>query len=294
LVSCRPPDAHADLGGCVISDRTPSRFLRWVVVLGVAGAVLYLAGSTHASNVGLNAYGAGFKFSPTRSGSGRQAAALVFTEHLTARGSDGNRTAPLTHIKAVLYGAGFNWRGFPLCSFATISRALSDTECPSGALIATGAIAATLGPEADASVAAPGTVSCDPVLHLWNGGRGKVVFFVEEQGPNHLCANGAIETGDVGPFAGTVRQVGRELVLDTPIPNYVSFPLGGIEAGLTSETLHYLDVTRIVGGKTVPEIAATGCEKGERPYSVTFTAEGAPGARPQSSTITGAQPCAGG
>ena len=51
---------------------------------------------------------------------------------------------------------------------------------------------------------------------------------------------GGLTTGAVRPYTGTVKTVGKTLVMDTPIPAYVSFPLSGVEGSLTSETLHCL------------------------------------------------------
>jgi hypothetical protein len=253
--------------------------------------VLCAAVSAYAATGGLNTYGATLKFSPNAAGSGKAPAAIGFTESYTAGGTGGNRTAPLTDIKTTVYGAVSNGKSFPTCSFAKISAAKSDAGCPKGAEIATGSITAILGPETDTSASAPGTAPCDPLLHVWNAGQGKVVFFFVDQGPSHLCASGAIMTGQVGPYTGTVKTVGKNLVLDTPVPAYVSFPLAGVEGSLTSLTLHYLKATTTVHGKSVAGIASVGCKAGKRPYSVTFTAESAPGAAPQSSTVTGTQKC---
>jgi hypothetical protein len=265
--------------------------LRRIVVIGTALAVLVAAVSAYAATSGLNTYTAKVSFSPNKAGSGRAPSAIGFTEKYTASGTGGNRTAPLTNIKTVVYGAVTNGKSFPTCSFAKISAAKSDASCPKKAEIATGAITAILGPEATPSASAPGTASCDPLLHVWNAGQGKVVFFFVDQAPSHLCFNGAITTGTVGPYTGTARTVGKNLVLNTPVPGYVSFPLNGVEGSLTSLTLHYLNLTSTVKGKTVAYTASTGCKAGKRPYSVTFSAESAPGAAQQSSTVSGTQKC---
>jgi hypothetical protein len=263
---------------------------RIVVVLGTALVVLCAAVSAYAATGGLNTYGATLKFSPSKAGSGKAPAAVGFTQSYTAGGTGGNRTAPLTDVKTTVYGLVSNGRNFPTCSFAKISAAKSDAGCPKGAEIAKGSITAILGPVADPSASAPGTLSCDPLLHVWNAGQGKLVYFFVTA-PGHACANGAITTGQVGPYPGTVKTVGKNLVMDTPVPGYVSFPLAGVEASLTGETLHWLKATTKVHGKTVAAIASVGCKGGKRPYSVTFTAESAPGAAPQSSTVTGTQKC---
>jgi hypothetical protein len=265
--------------------------MRRIVVLGAALAVVLCAAvSAYAATGGINTYSAKLSFSPNAAGTSSAPAAVGFKQSYIAGGTGGNRTAPLTNIKTTIYGLRADGKDFPTCSFAQISSAKSDAGCPRGAMIATGAITATLGPLSDTTSSASGTLPCDPVLHVWNAGQGKVVYFFVDQG-SHTCAGGAITTGTVGPFPGTVNTVGKNMVMNTPIPSYVSFPLAGIEGSLTGETLQWMKVTKKVHGKTVAAISSTGCKGGKRPYSVTFTAETAPGAAPQSSTVTGTQKC---
>jgi hypothetical protein len=262
--------------------------LRRLVVIATALAVLIGAVSAYAATSGLNTYTAKLSFSPNKAGSGKAPSAISFTEKYTAGGNNGNRTAPLTDIKTTIYGLASSWKSFPTCSEAKIANAHSDAGCPKGAEIASGGITAILGPEADPSSSAPGTAPCNPVLDVWNGGQGKAVFFFVDPSPT-TCAG--LTTGAVPPYTGTIKTVGKNLVLDTPIPGYVSFPLSGVEGSLTSLTLHYTKLTTKVKGKTVAYNASTGCKAGKRPYSVTFTAESAPGAAPQSGTVTGTQKC---
>jgi len=262
--------------------------LRRIVVIGTALAVLIGAVSAYAATSGLNTYSAKVSFSPNKAGSGSAPSAISFTEKYTAGGTSGNRTAPLTGIKTTIYGLVSNWKSFPTCSEAKIAAAHSDTSCPKGAKIASGGITAILGPVSAPSASAPGTAPCDPVLDVWNGGHGKAVFFFVDPSPT-TCAG--LTTGAVPPYTGTIKTVGKNLVLDTPIPSYVSFPLTGVEGSLTSLTLHYAKLTNTVKSKSVAYNASTGCKAGKRPYSVTFTAESGPGAAPQSSTVSGTQKC---
>jgi hypothetical protein len=90
---------------------------------------------------------------------------------------------------------------------------------------------------------------------------------------------------------GKIKTVGKTMVLDTPIPSYVSFPLGpnAIEGSLTSETLHWLKVTKKVGGKTVAFAQSVACTHGKRPYSHTFTAK--MNGQSQSDTLSGTLTC---
>ncbi len=248
--------------------------LRRIVVIATALAVLAGAVSAYAATGGLNTYAAKIAFSPNKA-----KAASGFTERYTATGNNGNRTAPLTDIKTTIYGLKANTKGKPTCSAAKIANAHSDAGCPKGALVATGSITAILGPVAFPSASTPGTIPCNPLLHAWNGGPGKLVFFFVDQAPNHTC--GPIQTGGVPPFVGTVKQVGKNLVQDTPIPAYVSFPITGVEGSLTGEVLRYSKSYH----------SSVGCKKGKRPYSVSFTAESAPGSAPETQTVTGTQKC---
>jgi hypothetical protein len=265
--------------------------LRRIVVVATALAVLTAAASAFAATGGINTYTASLKFSPNSKGSSSAPAALGFTQKYVAGGTAGNRTAPLVDIKTKIYGLVSDGKDFPTCSAAKIGAAGNDTVCPKGALVATGAITAILGPVANQSSSAPGQLPCDPVLDAWNGGQGKIVYFFVDEG-SHLCANGAITTGTVGPFTGSVKTVGKNLVMDTPIPPYVSFPIAGIEGSLTSETLTWKNLSKkLKNGKTAHYGMSVACKGGSRPYSVTFSAEAAPGAAPSSSTVSATQKC---
>jgi hypothetical protein len=263
--------------------------LRRIVVIATALAVLVAAVSAYAATGALNTYSASLKFKPNKPGKGTAPVAVAFTQIYHADGNNGNRTAPLTNVKTKIYGLKADGKDFPTCSLTKIANAHSDAGCPKGALLASGSITALIGPQTDQSSAATlGT--CDPLLHAWNGGQGKIVFFFVEA-PGHLCLNGAITTGEVGPFPGTVKTVGKTLVMNTPIPPYVSFP-AGLEGSLTSETLHWKKLTKTLkNGKTVASNASVGCKHGKRPYSITFTAENGPGGAQETQTVSGTQKC---
>ena len=266
--------------------------MRRIVVVATAVAVLVAAASAFAATGGLNSYTASMKFSPNKAGSGKAPSALAYTQKYVAGGTNGNRTAPLTDIKTKTYGLVTDGKDFPTCSVAKIEQAGTDAGCPKGALVATGSITATLGLATDQSSSAPGQLSCNPSLHAWNAGQGKVVFFfiAPATGP-HACAGGALTTGGIQPFVGTFKTVGKNLVLDTPIPQKVSFPLPGYEGSLTSETLNWKKLsTTLKNGKTVRYSASVACKGGKRPYSVQFTAQVGAGS-PVSQTVTGTQKC---
>ncbi|HUA72064.1 MAG TPA: hypothetical protein VMA96_13305 [Solirubrobacteraceae bacterium] len=260
--------------------------MRRIVVVATAVAVLVAAASAYAATGGLNSYTATLKFSPNKAST-----PLGFTQKYIANGTSGNRTAPLTDIKTVIYGVKSDGKDFPTCSKAKIVAAGNDTVCPKAALVATGSVTAILGPAADQSASAPGQLPCDPVLDVWNAGQGQLTYFFVDEG-SHTCAGGAITTGEVGPFTGTVKTVGKNLVMDTPIPSYVSFPLSGVEGSLTSETLIWKNASiKLKNGKTAHFGTSVACKGGKRPYTVTFTAETGPGGTSSSTPVTGVQKC---
>jgi hypothetical protein len=262
--------------------------LRRIVVVATALAVLAGAVSAFAATGGFNTYTTKFKFAPNKAGSGKVPSALGFTQHYTADGTNGNRTAVLTDIKTKIYGVVTDGKDFPTCSLAKIAAAKSDSGCPKGALVASGAITALVGPPGDPSLSNPNVLPCNPRLHAWNGGQGKVVYFFVEQAPNHVCLRGAITTGFIGPFQGTAKTVGKTLVMDTPIPPAVSFPLGN-EGSLTSETLNWKKLTTTVHAKTVAYGASVACKNGKRAYSETFTAQ--MNGQSQTDTVSATQKC---
>ena len=259
--------------------------MRRIIIIGTALAALIGAGVAYAA---LNTYGANSKFSPSKAGSSRSPSPIAWTENYQASGTGGNRTAPLTDVKWKIYGLVSNGKDFPTCSLAKIAAAKSDSGCPHGAMISNGSITSVIGPTADPSANASGTVECDPILHEWNAGQGKVVLFFVIQPPNHACDG--LTTGAVGPYQATAKQQGKFWVLDTPVPRYVSFPLGGIEGSV--KTLHeaHMRLTKKVHGKTVAYLASVGCKAGKRPWSVSFTAESASGAK-ETSSVSGKAKC---
>jgi hypothetical protein len=242
--------------------------------------VLIAAASAFADS-GINSYTATLKFSPNKAKT-----ALGFTQQYVANGTNGNRTAPLTDIKTVIYGMKSDGKDFPTCSVSKIATAGNDTGCPKGALVASGSVSAIIGPSNNQSSSAPDQLPCNPLLDVWNAGQGKLVFFFVDKG-SHTCAGGALTTGSVGPFPATVKTVGKNLVMDTPVPSFVSFPLAGVEASLTSETLNWKNLS----SGTHHYGTSVACKGGKRPYSVTFTAETGPGAAPSQTTVNAVQKC---
>jgi hypothetical protein len=263
--------------------------LRRIVLIATALGVLVAAGAAYAA---INSYTATLSFSSKKAGTAAKPVPVSYSQNIVAKGTNGNRTAVLTDIVTKIYGLKADGKDFPTCTAAKIGAAGNDTGCPKGAMVATGAITAAVGAANNFTVAGS---ACDPLLHVWNGGQGKLSFFFVDQAPNHECLGGALKTGQVGPYPATYKTQGKFLVVDVPVPNYVSFPAPGVAGSLESEHLTWLKVTKKVKGKTMAATASVGCLKGKRPYTTTFTANlptstGAPGPN-EVQTVKASAPC---
>ncbi len=259
--------------------------MRRIVIIGTALAVLLAAVSAYAAASGANTYTAKLSFSPSRAGSRSKPSPLAFVENYAAKGASGNRAAPLVDIKTTIYGMVSNAKYFPTCSAAKIEAAKNDNVCNPRAMVASGPVTAMLGPT---DLTKPGT-PCDPLLHVWNGGPGKLVFFFITNA-THTC--GGLHTGATAPYPGFVRQQGNNLVTDVPLPPDVSTRAGnqtGVYGSLIQEVLTWRRLITKVHGKAVAYNASVACKNGKRPWSVKFTAVN--NGVKQSSTVSGASKC---
>ena len=248
-----------------------------------AVAVMLVAASTAFAAV--NNYNATYKFSGKK-GTASKPAALSFDQLIKVTpGTAGNRTGILHTIKTTIQGVKVDTKGFPTCTASKINAASNDNKCSKKALVATGAIKATLGSATDFTQAG---AACDPLLHVWNGGKGKLIFFFVDQG-SHQCLGGQLHTGQVGPWTAKYKQAGKNLDVTIPIPNTVDYPLGtsGGEVGsLSYERLAWK--SQSMNGKS--DIVSTGCKSSKRSYSFTFNAS-LPGQSAETKTTKGKAAC---
>jgi hypothetical protein len=263
--------------------------LRRIVVIATAVAALAAAATAYAA---INTYTATYSFTSKSAGTAAKPVPVGFTQKLTATGTNGNRTAVLLNIKSTIYGLKVDGKDFPTCSFNKISTDKNDNKCPHNALVATGSIVAQIGGVTDFSV--PGA-NCNPLLHVWNAGQGKLVFFFVISG-SHQCVG--LHTGSTGPYPATYKTVGKNLVVNVPIPNYINYPEPGVAGSLASEDLVWLKHTTKVKvhgkKKTVAAIESVACKGSKRPYSTQFTAT-LPTAGPakEVDTVKGSAKCKG-
>jgi hypothetical protein len=276
-------------GRCSPANKEEKLKSRRILAIAIALGVFGIAGVAYAAS--LNTYTAKFTFTSKKAGTAKKPVPIGFTQDLTAKSSTaGNRTAVLLDLKTTMYGVKVSPAGFPTCSLSKIAAAKNDTGCPKGAEVATGSITALVGPETDfTNAGAP----CNPFLHVWNGGGGKLTFFfVDTTGQTpHSCLGGALTTGSVGPYPGTLKKSGPNLVLNVPIPTYVDFPTTGFAGSLTGEHLKWAKLTRTVKGKPVGFFSSVGCKSGKRPLSQAFTATASQTGPQQTSTVKSTVPC---
>lgn len=260
--------------------------MRRIVLAGSAALVIALVAAA-AAYAAINTYTANVSFTSKAAGTPAKPATVGFTLNLSAKGTNGNRTAVLHNLTTKIYGIKADGKDFPTCSVSQISAAHTDTGCPKAAEVATGYITATLGSSTNFQAAG---AACDPLLDVWNGGPGKLVFFFVDT-PTHQCLGTVEKTGDVGPYPGSVSTKGKYLVVSVPVPPYVNSPVPGLSGSLETEHLVWKKATAKVKGKTVALFSSIGCQGKKRPYSQSFTATLPTTNQTATNTVTGSAAC---
>lgn len=254
--------------------------MRRIIIIGTAVAVLVGAASASAA---LNSYTANIKVTGG-AGTPSNPVPVGFTESFGAANLTAGKVAsPLTDIKTTIYGLESNAGKFPTCNGNTISTSKTDSFCPSKAEIATGPVNAKLGSPA---LMETGSVPCNPFLHVWNGGAGKQWYFFTTGGANQ-CAG--LRTGQTQAYPGSVKESGKNMVIDVPLPSYVSTMVAhqhNLYGSLIKEVLSFRKITETVHGKTIGLTQSIGCKAGKRPWTVQFTAVGS-----GTTTVKGSAPC---
>jgi hypothetical protein len=256
--------------------------LRRIIITGTALVVLAGAGAAYAA---FNSYaGSNLKISKG-AGSKVRPVALSMVETLKASAPAGDRAAPLTDIKVVIYGVRLDVGKLPTCSDAKIEQKKTSPtgNCPKGSLIATGRVHALLGPATTPSAAA--STPCNPYLNVFNGGPKTQVFYFYTK---HLGDCGSLTTGATAPYDGHISYKGATAVIDVPLPPDISTKVAGqpgLYGSLIAETLTY---AKKVAGRVY--MAGVGCKKGKRPWSITFTATDYGGGS-ETQTVRGSSKC---
>jgi len=260
--------------------------LRRIIIIGTTFVVLAGAAVAYAA---FNNY-TGTKISFTSSGAGSKTKPLAVgeLEHLQANAPAGDRAAPLTNIKVTIYGAQLNGKLFPKCTDSMIeaNQTKFDAACPSGSRIGSGPVHALLGPPTNPSQSAG--ITCDTVLHVYNGGATTQVFFFTEPNPQNC---GGLRTGATKPYDGHISRQGNNLVVNVPLPKDISTQVPNAAVGfygsLITETLTF--PRKVAHGRGYMEFI--GCKNGKRPWSVTYTAQDYNNGGSETQTVKGSAKC---
>lgn len=262
--------------------------MRRIIIIGTALAVLVGATAAYAA---FNSYsGSKLAFSKG-SGTAAKHVPISMLETLKANAPSGDRAAPLTDIKVTIYGATTNGGSFPTCTDSKIeaNKTQFDKACPNGSRIGAGPVHALLGPST--SPASAGSVSCNTVLHIYNGGPKTQVFFFTTQSASSC---GGLTTGQTAPYDGHISHSGKNLVINVPLPPDISTKVAnqpGLYGSLITEVLNFTKSTKKVHGKTVGYMESVGCKAGKRPYSIQFTATDYNGGGSETQTVKGIAGC---
>jgi hypothetical protein len=263
--------------------------LRRKVVVITTLAMLIVAAAAYAAGDNIYTPGSNFTFSKG-AGTKSKPVGVTFIESLAARNKDSTKAAAvLVNIKTKIYGLVSNAKHFPTCSNVKMEQLKSDSFCPKKSKFATGGVNSLLG---DPTLSNSSRVPCNPGLDVFNAGKGKLWFFFTTDA-SHVCAGGALHTGDTAPYPGFVTQQGKYEVLNVPLPPSVSTRVANqpnFYASLIKQQLKWFKVSTKVKGATIYNNASVGCLKGKRPWSIQFTAT-TNGSDRQVSTVSGSSPC---
>jgi hypothetical protein len=245
--------------------------------------IAVLVGASVAYAASLNSYTAVLKFSSSKPGTAAKPVPLSYTETLTAKNNtSGEEAAPLVNITTTIYGMKTNLKDFATCSYTKIYTGPKfNLNCPKGSEVATGQVGSFL---TNTSLSTSVAAACNPGLTVYNGGGNKEWFFFTASGVQ--C--GSLHTGDTQPYPGYVKQSGKNLVIDVPLPSFVSTAVAGHQGligSLVKEVLNVKALSTKVKGKTVYSQESVGCQGSKRPYSVSYTAVAEPGGSPSSSSV---------
>lgn len=257
-------------------------------------AVCMLVGAAVAYAATGNTYGGTTQSFTKGVGTNKKPVPIGFTQNLKATNTDPSKAAEvLIDIKTKIYGLVSNAKQFPTCSDVKMEQLKSDSFCPKLSKFASGSVKSFLGDPTLDLTGAHQRIPCNPGLDVFNAGGGKLWFFFTTDA-SHVCAGGALHTGDTRPYPGTVKRQGKYLVTDVPLPDYVSTKVAGRQdfyGSLVNEQLKWFKVTKKVKGKTIGNQSSVACLKGKRPWSITYTSTPDAGKTKHVSTVSGSSKC---
>jgi len=250
--------------------------MRRKLVAITAPLCLFVAGAASAAgpvSASPNTYTGNFVVAGVHGSPARPIAVSLVERLGMGSSTSGKVGAPLVKIRTTTYGLKMDGQYFPKCTPNQINEDNGhngkwNAVCPKRSLVASGHVEAALT-NPSSNLAGPGA-PCSLGLWVYNGGVGKLTFFFTTS-PDQCDG---LTTGAAAAWTGTVREAGRTFVTDVPEPADVSYDAGniGLFGSLETETLTFKKLTVRHAGRVIPFLASIGCEKGARPFSVTYTA----------------------
>jgi hypothetical protein len=263
----------------------------------IATALLGLVvGVSAAYAATLNTYKATVTFTSSKPGTAAKPVEIGYTETLAAENAVSSKiAAPLVNIKTTIYGLVSNLKDFKTCSEAVFTKPPYNAACPKGSEVGSGTVNSFLGNPSllkkDQPPKGTNPIPCNPDITVYNAGGGKEWYFFTAASATQ-CSG--LTTGATAPYPGTVKQSGKNLVINVPLPADVSTAVAGTQnfyGSLVKEVIKVTPASTKVKGKTVFSQASVACKGGKRPYSVTFTAVPKAGSPGQSATVNGSAKC---
>jgi len=246
--------------------------MRRILVCSIAAIALIAAATAIAAG---DSYTATTKIAPSKGGTAAAPVPISLTTNYKVTPTPPNRAGVLLDIKNSWAGLQVNGNLFPVCTAATINAAQSDKGCKASSLVGTGSLTAVLGPHTDPTNAG---AECDRDIKVYNGGKGKLVFTLA--GDPAKC----LSITFLPAFEATYKVSGGKLLLDAPIPRFISHPLG-LDGSLKTEVISYKRLTKKVKGKVRGFFESVSCKGGKRAYKTTFKTA------TQTSTVPGTLKC---
>jgi hypothetical protein len=227
-------------------------------VVAVLATALIAASVAYAAQV--NTYTVTGSTKPAKAGSKKKPVALRLDFDYTVGEQSGQRPSPVKRYTIGFYGLRTNGKLFPACTAAKINAAQSDSGCPKGSLVGTGAVSNAAGATSNP---ADKTIPCDLDLSIYNSGRNRAALFLHGGPPQ--CAVTISQAID----AKFVRFAGHGSALQFEVPAALLHPIPGVDNAVVRVKASIKKLRRKGHGY----FESIACQGAKRPIQVTFLTE---------------------
>jgi hypothetical protein len=253
------------------------------VLLVATLVALGAAGAAYAASVqNVYVFTSKTKITPVKSGTKQHPVPIKSViEYKTTTRPSGSRPNVVVAIKFTVQDVRANTNRFPACGTSVLTNK-GPSGCKKGSKIGSGSFTAEIGPSSNQSQV---TVTCHPLVTVFNGGNNKISYYVASNNPTDpaLC-----HTAKPSAFSATLTKRGNDLVQTVSFPQQVIHPVTGFDAAAvdTMLTLPVKPVT--IKKKTIGLFESIGCPPNhQRQLSAVFTTE----KNGKSSPVTRLVPC---